>query len=221
MKEVGLVGEKFGRWTVMSKAKNKGKNTAWNCLCECGIERSVLTYNLTSGKSSSCGCGQKEAASKVNTTHGKRNTKLYGVYSGMKQRCYNENSPAYKYYGGKGVYICKEWLDDFMNFYNWAKDNGYGKGMSIDRIDPNGNYEPDNCRWADRVTQNTNQRKSSANTSGFVGVYWNISKNKWTAKVGSNNKLINIGSFKTKEDAVQARDNYIIENGLPHKLSGG
>jgi len=160
MKKVDLVGEKFGRWTVMSKAKNKGKNTAWNCLCECGTERSVLTHNLTRGKSSSCGCGQKEAASKANTTHGKRNTKLYGVYSGMKQRCYNENSPAYEYYGGKGVYICKEWLDDFMNFYNWAKANGYGKDMSIDRIDPNGNYEPDNCRWVTMEKQQNNKLNS-------------------------------------------------------------
>ena len=160
MKKVDLVGEKFCRWTVISKAKNKGKNTAWNCLCECGTERSVLTYNLTSGKSSSCGCRQKEVASKANTTHGKRNTKLYWVYNSMKQRCYNENCQSYKYYGGKGVHIYKEWLDDFMNFYNWAKDNGYRKGMSIDRIDPNGNYEPDNCRWVTMEKQQNNKLNS-------------------------------------------------------------
>ena len=93
------------------------------------------------------------------------------------------------------------------------------EGYSLDRIDVDGNYEPNNCRWANRVTQRLNQRISTANTSGYVGVCWNISKNKWTAKIGSNNKLINIGTFKTIEEAVQARDNYITQNNLPHKLS--
>ena len=180
----------------------------------CGKEFEAMTAHIKSGNTRSCGC------QKGGNTHGLSHNQFYQTWYDMKYRCYNTMSKDYKHYGARGITVCEEWLD-VTNFVAWCEETYPNiKGYSLDRIDNDKGYSPENCRWADKVTQNTNQRKSSANTSGFVGVYWDISKNKWTAKVGSNNKLINIGAFKTKEEAVQARDNYIIENGLPHKLSG-
>jgi len=102
---------------------------------------------------------------------------------------------------------------------NWAEET-HIEGYTLDRIDNDGNYEPSNCRWADGVTQRINQRKSKRNTSGYVGVMWKPNnKNKWVAEININKNCIRIGSFKTKEEAVKARDNYIIKNNLPHKLS--
>lgn len=159
-KRINLIGKQFGRLQVVGIAENKGKNTAWTCMCECGVVKSYLTYNLTSGKSQSCGCARVESMSKKFTTHGKSKTRLYQIYKGMKQRCLNENSPAYNYYGGKGVSIHKDWLSNFMSFYKWSYNNGYKEGLSIDRIDPNGNYEPNNCRWVESQQQQNNKLNS-------------------------------------------------------------
>lgn len=179
----------------------------------CGKEFEAMTAHIKSGNTRSCGC------QKGGNTHGLSHNQFYQTWYDMKYRCYNTMSKDYKHYGARGITVCEEWLD-VANFVAWAEATHPNiKGYSLDRIDNDKGYSPENCRWADKVTQNTNQRKSSANTSGFVGVYWDISKNKWTAKIGSNNKLINIGYFKIKEEAVEARDIYIIENSLPHKLS--
>lgn len=96
----------------------------------------------------------------MNCKHNKTHTNLYHIWSSMKQRCYNIRSREYKYYGARGVTICDEWLEDFMNFYNWAMDNGYREGLSIDRINNSNSYSPDNCRWTDKATQNRNRRSS-------------------------------------------------------------
>lgn len=159
-KKINLIGRKIGKLTVISIASNMGKNTAWKCRCDCGVVRDYLTYNLTSGKSKSCGCARAKSMSNKFTTHGKSKTRLYGIYKGMKQRCLNKNNPAYHYYGGKGVSIYKEWLSDFELFYKWSYNNGYKDGLSIDRINPNGNYEPDNCRWVEVQKQQNNKLNS-------------------------------------------------------------
>ena len=138
----------------------------------------------------------------------------------MKHRCYNIKRQEYKDYGARGITVCEEWLD-VRNFIAWCDlTHPNIEGLSLDRIDNDKGYSPENCRWADASTQNINQRKREDNTSGYVGVYWNKGSKKWDAKIGVNSKLVNIGTFPLIENAVQARDNYIIENGLSHKLSG-
>lgn len=153
--------------------------------------------------------------------------RLHRIWHGMKQRCYNEKCPAYKYYGARGIKICDEWLNDYDNFYNWAMDNGFDpespkKECSIDRIDNDGNYCPENCRWATALQQAANQRKSSLNTSGYRGVILDYSERKvnkpWRAIVMVNYKTISLGSFETQEEALAVRNKYIKDHNLPHKI---
>ena len=207
-----LIGETYMKYPTET-SQQRYRYGLYECQY-CGKEFEAITKDIKKGHTKSCGC------QKGGITHGLRNNKFYKTWNDMIRRCTNHKATGYKNYGGRGITVCDEWLD-VTNFVAWCEETYPNiKGYSLDRIDNDKGYSPENCRWADRATQNINQRKSSANTSGFVGVYWDISKNKWTAKVGSNNKLINIGAFKTKEEAVQARDNYITQNKLPHKLSG-
>ena len=156
MKLIDLTGQKFGRLTVISRAENKGKRAAWNCLCECGNKIIVRGTNLQRGTTKSCGCLKIELTSERHRTHGKRHTKLYNVWCGMKARCYNQNQNSYPIYGGKGITVCKEWLDDFNNFYQWAMQNGYADGLTIERKDGNNGYCPENCEWIPKEKQSSN-----------------------------------------------------------------
>ena len=167
-KFIDLTGQKFGKWTVIKRAENIGRYVGWLCRCECGTERVVQANNLKSGKSTSCGCISLEKMIKRSTKHSLRYSRLYKIFAGMKDRCFNQNYRYYKYYGGRGITICQAWLDDFMNFYNWAMSNGYDENAprgecTIDRIDVNGNYEPSNCRWVDMNVQANNRRKNLIN----------------------------------------------------------
>lgn len=159
-----LTGQKFGRLTVIKRAENsKCGRTRWLCKCECGNYKDVQSIHLKNKKILSCGCLAIENTIKRNSSHNLSKIRMYKIYHGMKQRCYNSKNPEYHNYGGRGIIICNEWLDKedgFINFYNWAIQNGYSKDLSIDRIDVNGNYEPSNCRWADEKIQSNNKRCS-------------------------------------------------------------
>lgn len=131
--------------------------------------------------------------------HGLRNTPEYKSWNMMKNRCNNSNLPEYRYYGGRGIKICEEWDRSFTAFLN---DMGKRpRGTSLDRIDPNGNYEPSNCRWADRYTQATNKRQMITNTSGQTGVYYRKDTNKWQARIESKGKRYSLGCYETLEQA--------------------
>lgn len=161
-----LTGNKYGRLTVLKRvedAKNGAKR--WLCKCDCGNEKIVRASNLISGSTKSCGCLQKENGikrGKSSASHGMCGTHIYRVYRQMISRCYNPKKDGYKRYGGRGISVCNEWLGEngFINFYNWSLENGYDESLQIDRIDNNGNYSPDNCRW---VTAKENMRNRSVN----------------------------------------------------------
>lgn len=168
-----LSGQRFGRWTVVQSAGTRkmsnGRNRhLWNCLCDCGTERVVEEPSLTSGRSKSCGCYHSDImhdVGKVNTTHGMSNSRLYRIWRHIINRCNNPSDSSYSNYGQRGITVCDEWLS-FDSFMNWALNNGYEDGLSIDRIDTDESYTPDNCRWADDKTQANNRRSTKVYTIG-------------------------------------------------------
>jgi len=156
---VDLTGMTFGKLTVIERAPNRGRTVMWRCSCSCGKETITTAEGLKGGTVKSCGCLRAEA-NRRRTRHGMSKSKLWDVWESMKSRCYNPNSTSYYNYGGRGISICSEWLNSFESFYSWAIDSGYHEGLSIDRIDVNGNYEPANCRWATDKEQGNNKRNS-------------------------------------------------------------
>ena len=183
--------------------------------CICGTKFKAHMASIKNGTTSSCGCYRKQRITEVNKSHGQTTTLLYKVYSSMKDRCLNQKSRDFKYYGARGIIVCLEWRNSFETFYQWAISNGYIEGLSIDRVNNNGNYEPNNCRWATKSTQSRNQRILQVNnTSGYKGVRKN-GKN-WYASITVNYKVIYLGTFSTAIDAAIAYNNYIDTNKLEH-----
>lgn len=163
MKQVNdLTGMRFGRLEVLRESTLKGKHKMWLCLCECGNTTEVLGLNLKRGNTKSCGCLRKELGREIGkrSTHGLSGTRLFEIWHGMKQRCHNKNSANYKHYGARGIKVCDEWKSDFKAFYEWAMANGYSDELSIDRIDVNKGYQPNNCRWVNNKTQCNNKRSN-------------------------------------------------------------
>lgn len=190
-KRMNIGGARFGRLVAqfVDEDRSTTNTTYWVCKCDCGALTSVKLSSLRSGVTVSCGCYQKDTARqtcvKRNTTHGMSDSRLYRVWWSMKRRCYDNNTSAYKDYGGRGIQVCDEWNNDFETFYNWCIENGYDilaeRGeCTIDRINVDGNYCPSNCRIVDTKTQNNNRRSNHLLT--YDGVTKNISQ--WAEDVG-------------------------------------
>ena len=168
-KRIDIAGKDFGFLHVNYynvEESKKAKRSLWNCTCICGNTKDCESHHLRTGKTVSCGCRRMD---RPHITHGKTKDPLYRIWIGMKDRCLNKNSNRIAYYGGRGISICEEWIDDFSSFYQWATNSGYRKGLSIDRIDNNGNYCPENCRWATRSMQARNKRDTViVNVNGII-----------------------------------------------------
>ena len=203
---VDLTGQKFGRLTVLQCAGRDNVGRAlWQCRCQCdGRVVIVASYSLRSGNSRSCGCLMRE----VNSTHGLTYHELYPTWLGIKQRCENPNNTRYSYYGGSGISIYPPWRDSFPLFLNYVLEHigERPEGMTIDRIDNDGNYEPGNLRWATQEQQNWNQRRPSRNrnnTTGVIGVIFTDKKYRVSIRAGGTR--YNLGRFSSKAKAVRVR----------------
>lgn len=163
-KLIDLTGKMFGRLLILERAEDYilpkgGRVTQWKCQCESKTIVVVAGNSLRRGLTKSCGCFSEECRKATkNKTHGDSKTRLFNIWCGMKQRCNNPNAPKYQNYGGRGIAVCDEWKNSFEKFRAWVLNNGYSDDLTIDRINNDGNYEPDNCRWATVTEQNQNKR---------------------------------------------------------------
>ncbi len=205
----------LGMMFPTENSKNKVRFGLYKC-GYCDKEFKTQTSSIKNGSTKSCGCYNKQKIIERNSVHKLRHTKLYIIWANIKNRTLNPNFKHYNDYGGRGITICDEWKNDFMPFYNWALLNGYeeNKGLSIDRIDNDGGYSPENCRWVTQTIQSRNQRIRRNNTSGYRGVSYAKDRNKYVSYICVSRKRLKLGTFKTAIEGAIAYNKYIIENNL-------
>jgi len=196
-----LIGEKYGRLTVSKKSFSRNGKLYWLCQCDCGNEVHIQAYLLRKGKTKSCGCLRKE----IHTIHGDstrlETARLYSIWHSMKQRCNNQNNDSYHNYGGRGIKVCQEW-QEYIPFRNWALTNGYRDGLFLDRIDNDGDYCPENCKFSTRHQQQANMRTNNKT----VGVHkFKSGDNRWLAHLEVDGARVLHKYCKTEEEAIAAR----------------
>ena len=184
-----LTNKRFGEWSVMSfVGRNKYRQPIWKCRCSCGTVREIPESNLTRKASTNCGCLKSKNQRKRAYKHGKVNTPLYRSWANMLQRCNNPKNPRFKDYGGRGVAVCEEWKD-FTNFAKWANQNGYIEGLTIERVDVDGDYSPENCKWVPLREQSLNKRTT---------LYVTFNNEKKSLKEWAERFNISYGSLKKR-----------------------
>ena len=188
-----IIGKKFGRITVIKRDSYRKGKTMLECLCDCGNLKIISRSDLVAGKTKSCGCLRKETAAHTGvliTKHGMSGTRLWTIWSSMIARCANKKHNAYQNYGERGIKVCAEWKN-FLPFYDWAINNEYTDELTIDRIDNDGDYEPNNCRWATYKVQGNNRRNN--HVINICGCKKTVSE--WAGIVGINPATL---SFRIK-----------------------
>lgn len=165
---IDLTKKQFGRLTVLKRAENRYGRAFWVCKCGCPSGNIVIVdgAKLRNGETKSCGCYQAECRGKASITHGMTGTRLLREWDAMKRRCYNKNYHRYADHGGRGITVCDEWKNDSEAFCKWALENGYQDGLELERVDNDGNYCPENCKWATKREQANNKRSSIRVTIG-------------------------------------------------------
>ena len=202
-------GDRYGHLTVIKEISRSPSNKRrFLCKCDCGNELEVIMASFVSGHTLSCGCEH----ARIVTKHNLSRSKIYKVWNSMLYRCSEIERPnkVWKKYGAKGIRVCEEWKD-FDTFYDWAINNGYKEGLTIDRIDSNKGYCPENCRWVDYKTQNSHLKHKNK----YAGVY--LYRGKYVAQITVDYKHIHIGTYDTEKEAVEARNKYIDDHNLPNQ----
>lgn len=208
---INLIGQRFGRLTVLEQAEprmeGRRKRTCWLCLCDCGNFTRATSHDLRRGEAQSCGCLRDEHRIAAVKTHGDSHSRLYRIWVDMKRRCLNPRCDAFPLYGGRGIAVCESWKD-YGSFQDWALSNGYNDSLTIDRIDPNGNYEPGNCRWASMAVQGNNRRNN---------VFWEFNGERHTLSEWSVITGINLQTLRGR----LIRSGWPIEKALTTPVGGG
>lgn len=204
------IGLRFGRLEVLEYANGNGRSRRYLCKCDCGTVRTFCYEYMKRGSTRSCGCLKRETSANRFRTHGFSNSKLHGVWATMKARCYNDTQDSYKFYGGRGIKVCDEWREDFVPFLNWAMENGYEEGLSLDRINPDVDYGPDNCRWATSKQQARNKRNT--NYINYAGA--RLSLNDMCEKHGIISENVRQYRRKHKLTPLQAFVDFVLRKGL-------
>jgi len=222
-RRINITSMKFGRLLVLSEvsarfSKHRGKLSVLS-KCDCGKTTVTQIAHLVSGNTVSCGCYNSDRASRDFTAHGCSKDILYDIWRGMIKRCEDPKHPKFELYYSKGRTVCKEWRESYESFKKWCMDNGHEKGLDIDRRDNSRGYSPDNCRFVTRQINIHNCDIQRRNKTGYKGVYFRTKLRVYEATVGGMdvpNGQVYLGRFATAEQAVEARNNYIRNNKLPH-----